>query len=58
MMKNMIILNNRNIKTIKLNKSFNYKNLGSFKIIKIYDNFVYELKLFIFMKKVHPVFYS
>ena len=56
-MKNIIMLNNRNIKMIRSNKSFDYKNLGPFKIITIYDNFVYELKLFVFMKKVHFVFY-
>ena len=52
------MLNNRNIKTIKLNKFLDYKILNLFKIIKIYDNFVYELKLFIFIKKIYFVFYS
>ena len=36
---------------MKLNKLLNYKNLKSFKIIKIYDNLKYELKLFILIKK-------
>ena len=52
------MLNNRNIKTIKLNKSFNYKNLKSFKIIKTYDNLAYYLKLLTLIKKLHLIFHS
>ena len=52
------MLNNRNIKTIKSNKLFNYKNLKSFKIIKAYDNLAYYLKLSISIKRLHFVFYS
>ena len=52
------MLNNRNIKTIKLNKLFNYKNLKLFKIIKIYDNSIYYLKLLTLMKRLYLVFYS
>ena len=51
------MLNNRNIKTIKLNKSFNYKNLKSFKIIKAYKNSIYELKLSTSIKRLHFIFY-
>ena len=51
------MLNNRNIKTIKLNKLFDYKNLRFFKIIKAYNNSIYYLKLFILIKKLHSVFY-
>ena len=51
------MLNNRNIKTIKLNKSLNHKNLKSFKIIKAYDNSIYYLKLLTSIKKLHFVFY-
>ena len=52
------MLNNRNIKTIKLNKLFDYENLKSFKIIKTYDNLTYYLKLLISIKRLHFVFYS
>ena len=40
------MLDNKNIKITRLNKSFNYKNLELFKIIKIINNIIYELKLF------------
>ena len=49
---NIIMLNNRNIKTIKLNKLFNYKNLKFFKIIKTYNNLIYYLKLLSLIKKI------
>ena len=58
MISDMIMLNNRNIKTIKSNKSFNYKNLRSFKIIKIYNNLIYYLKLSTSIKRLYFVFYS
>ena len=51
------MLNNRNIKTIKSNKLFDYKNLRLFKIIKTYDNLVYYLKLLTSMRRLHFVFY-
>ena len=43
--KNIIILNNRNIRIIRLNKSLNYKNLECFKVIKFINNIVYKLNL-------------
>ena len=52
------MLNNRNIKTIKLNKLFNHKNLKLFKIIKTYDNLAYYLKLSTSIKRLHFVFHS
>ena len=54
----IMMFNSRNIKTIKSNKSFNHKNLESFKIIKIYDNLIYELKLSTSIKRLHFVFHS
>ena len=57
MINNMIMLNNRNIKTMKSNKSLNYKNLKSFKIIKVYDNSIYYLKLSTLIRRFHFVFY-
>ena len=51
------MLNNRNIKTIKSNKLLNHKNLDLYKIIKIYNNFVYELKLSLFMKRIYLIFH-
>ena len=41
----MIILDSRNIKIIQPNKFLNYKNLGSFRIIRVINNIVYELEL-------------
>ena len=52
------MLNNRNIKIIKLNKFFNYKNLDFFKIVKIYENSIYELKLLTLIRRLCFVFYS
>ena len=52
------MLNNRNIKIIKLNKLFNYKNFDFLKIINIYENSIYELKLLILIKRLHFIFYS
>ena len=43
--KDIIILNNRNIKIDRSNKSLDHKNFELFKIIKIINNIIYELKL-------------
>ena len=51
------MLDNRNIKIIKSTKSLNYKNFESYKIIKVYDNLTYELKLFAAMERLHPIFH-
>ena len=51
------MLDNKNIKIIKLTKSLNHKNLESYKIIKVYDNLTYELKLFAAMRRLYLVFY-
>ena len=51
------MLNSRNIKTIKLNKLFDYKNLKSFKIIKVYNNSTYYLKLSTLIKRLYFVFH-
>ena len=53
----MIMLDNKNIKIIKLTKSLNHKNLGSYRIIKAYDNSAYELKLFAAIRRLHLVFH-
>ena len=39
------MLNSRNIRTIRLNKSLDYKNLGPYKVIRVINNIVYKLKL-------------
>ena len=44
------MLNNRNIKKVKLNKSLNYKIFKSFKIIKSHES-IYKLKPSTSMKK-------
>ena len=41
----IIMLDSRNIKTTRLNKSLNYKNLDSFKIVRVINNITYKLKL-------------
>ncbi len=43
--RNIIILNNKNIKITRLNKSLNYKNLKLFEIIRVINNMIYELEL-------------
>lgn len=55
--KNLVILNNRNIKIVKSNKLLNYKNIKSNKIIRVIDNLIYKLKLLDSLKKVFLVFY-
>ena len=40
----MMMLDNKNIKIARLNKSLNYKNLKLFKIIKAINNIIYKLK--------------
>ena len=52
----IIMLDSRNIKTARLNKSLDYKNLGSFKITKVINNMIYELELLDGMN-IYPVFY-
>ena len=54
---NLIILNNKNIKIIKSNKFFDYKDLGSFKIIYKINNITYKLKLSKFIKNIFLIFY-
>ena len=39
------MLNNRNIQIIRSNKSLNYKNLELYRIVRVINNIVYELKL-------------
>ena len=53
----MVMLDQRNIKTDRPSKSLDHKNLGPFKIIKAYDNMAYELELPLAMKSIHPVFH-
>ena len=56
--KNFVILNTKNIKTIKLNNSLDYKNLNSFQIKKIIDNIIYELNLLESMLNIFLIFHS
>ena len=44
--KDIIMLNARNIKIIRLNKLLDYKNIGLFKVIRVINNMIYELDLF------------
>ena len=41
----MVMLDSRNIKTARPNKSLDHKNLGPFEIIRAINNMAYELKL-------------
>ena len=41
----MIMLNVKNIKINRSNKSLNYKNINSFRIIKVINNMTYKLNL-------------
>ena len=54
---NKIILNSWYLKTIKFNKSLNYKNLEFFTINKVINNNVYQLNLFESISEVFSVFY-
>ena len=49
------MLNVKNIKTNRSSKSLNYKNINSFKIIKIINNIIYELNL---SKKKKNLFFT
>ena len=51
--RDIIMLNNKNIKINRSNKFLNYKNLGFYKIIKVIDNIIYKLKL---SKKINIFF--
>ena len=53
----IVILNRKNIKTIRLSKLLDYKNLKLFKIIKALNNFAYELELSIFINNIYFIFY-
>ena len=57
-MNDMIMLNARFQKTTKFNKNLDYKNLESFKIVKVVDNMIYELKLLEVMQNIFSVFHS
>ena len=54
----MIILNKRNIKIIRFNKFLNHKNFDSFRIIKVFNNFVYELNLSFIINNIYFIFHS
>ena len=51
------MLDSRNIKITRLIKFLDYKNLELYRINKVYDNSIYELKLLISMKRVYSIFY-
>ena len=53
----MVMLDRRNIKTKRPNKSLDHKNIGPYAIKRAIDNFAYELDLPENMGKVHPVFH-
>lgn len=53
----MVMLDSRNIKTVRPNKSLDHKNLGPFRIIKAYGNSAYELELPSSMGRLYPVFH-
>jgi len=40
------MLDTRNIAIAKLSKSLKYKNIDFYEIVKVINNYVYELKLF------------
>lgn len=52
-----VILNIKNIRTTRLIKSLDYKNLVPFKIIRVIDNNAYELDLPEAINGVFPIFY-
>ena len=54
----MIMLDVRYLKIMRSNKSFDYKNFESFKVIRVINNCVYELKFFQTMNECFLVFHS
>ena len=50
------MLNSRNIKTIRLNKSLNYKNLKLFRVVRAINNITYKLELSNDMN-IYSIFY-
>jgi len=54
---NKIMLDIRNIAIAKLSKFLKYKNASFYEIVKVIDNYVYELKLFESIKLIYFVFY-
>ena len=52
-----MLLNNKNIKITKSNKSLIYKNLKFYKIIKIFNNYTYKLNLFKSINNIYLIFY-
>lgn len=52
------MLDSRNIKTVRPNKSLDHKNLGPFQIIKAHNNSAYELDLPSSINKIYSVFHS
>ena len=51
------MLDIRNIKIKRLNKSLDHKNLGPFKITKVHNKIIYKLELPTFMEGLYPVFH-
>jgi len=51
------MLDIRNIAIAKLSKFLKYKNASFYEIVKVIDNYVYELKLFESIKLIYFVFY-
>ena len=53
----MVMLDARNIKTTRPNKSLDHKNLGPFEIVRVINNSAYELKLPPAIEGIFPVFH-
>ena len=51
------MLDRKNIKIIRLNKSLNHKNFDSFMIFKVFNNFVYEFDLSFIMNDIYFIFH-
>jgi len=54
---NKIMLNTKNIAIAKLSKSLKYKNIYLYEIVRVINNYVYELKLLESIKLIYFVFY-
>ena len=53
----LVMLDRRNIKTTRPNKSLAYKNMGPSKVVKALNNYAYQLELPTSMSSLHPVFH-
>jgi len=53
----MVMLDTRNIRTVRPNRSLDFKNRGPFKVVRSINNLAYELQLPKEIGRLHNVFH-